>query len=486
MACRARDARAQDEHARRGDGAGRRHEHRKEPRERGRRHEHGLVAGRGRLRREHVHHLRDRRARDHVDRDRRDLARGEGAHEVVLDEREEERDERAPLLEAAHLVDARRADLHDGVGVGQERLERRVDARPGSAVLVVAGERRGAGAGLDRGVDLLRREPLDRLRHDGDAPLAGDALLADRDSHVGGRIQDACPPAGQGDSAPGMTSPAKNCSSNRVSFAGSVQCIMCPASGISARWSVANDAYARLLVGGVPAERAARDEEDWAGDPAGEGRPARREERHGERVACRGSAFQATPPSGSSRERASRRCRSTSSATRGWLPTRRRSASSRVAMRRGGRARKARTSSIHRRMRSGATSCPLSGGPAPSSSARRVTRLRERAREQVRDRAPHRVPDEEERRARRYELLDEVGEIEDVVREVVVAARGYTRAVAVASQVGRQDAKSLPRSALGRRAPRWRQRPCSRGPGGPCASPWPPASPSALQGHSRT
>ncbi len=157
------------------------------------RHEHRLVAGGGRLRREDVHHLRDGRARDHVDRDRGDLARGQGPHEIVLDQREEERDERAAFLESIHLVDARRPDLHDRVGVGDEGLERRVDPRPRGAVLVVAGVRRCTRAGLDRGLDLLCREPLDRLRHDGDTPLTGDALPSDRDSHVGGRIQDAGP-----------------------------------------------------------------------------------------------------------------------------------------------------------------------------------------------------------------------------------------------------------------------------------------------------
>ena len=91
----------------------------KKLRERGRRHEHGLVAGGGGLRREDVHHLRDRRARDHVDRDGRDLARGQGADEVVLDEREEQRDEGAALLQAAHLVEAGRP------GSGRRRRHRR-------------------------------------------------------------------------------------------------------------------------------------------------------------------------------------------------------------------------------------------------------------------------------------------------------------------------------------------------------------------------
>ena len=60
-------------------------------------------------------------------------------------------------------------------------------------------------------------------------------------------------------------------------------------------------------------------------------------------------------------------------------------------------------------------------------------------------RAPHRVPDDKERRARGDELLDEVGEVEHVVDEVVVAARGDPRAVAEAAHVGREDAKPLRR-----------------------------------------
>jgi hypothetical protein len=185
-----RHARPEDQHARGRDRPGRGHQHRKELGQRGGGHEHGLVARRRRLRGQDVHHLRHGRARDHVDGEGRDLPGRQGAHELEIEQRIEQRDERATLAQEGDVRQHRGTDLHDDFGICQDGREVRLHTRAGSAVLVVAREGRRPGPAFDRDVDLLGAEALDRVGHDGDAAFAGRALFSDGDPHrSGGGIQ---------------------------------------------------------------------------------------------------------------------------------------------------------------------------------------------------------------------------------------------------------------------------------------------------------
>ena len=147
------DAGAEDEHLRRRDRAGRGRQHRQEPRQAVGGDQRRLVAGDGRLRRERVHRLRARDARDRLQR-----------------EREHARAPRAARRRRASVSGCRNADQH--LAVAQPCRPRRrsasrpwrrrrashgvADRRAGLAVRVVRETGRLARAGLDDDLDARR------------------------------------------------------------------------------------------------------------------------------------------------------------------------------------------------------------------------------------------------------------------------------------------------------------------------------------------
>ncbi len=183
------DARADDEHLRRLHPPGRRHLTGEEaPEVRGRLDD-GAVAGDVGHRRQRVHPLRARDARDGVHRQHRHLARGQPLEQLLVLRRPDEADQRRPFLEQLDLVLAagdrdRLPHLQHHVRLGVERLCVRRDG--GARLDVGAVGERGvvAGARLDDDVEAELANLVHRVGHGGHARLVRIDLL--RDTHLHG------------------------------------------------------------------------------------------------------------------------------------------------------------------------------------------------------------------------------------------------------------------------------------------------------------
>jgi hypothetical protein len=176
------DADAHDEHARGRDRAGGRHHHRKGAAIFGGGVEHRLVAAEIGLGGQDVHRLRARDARDELERERLNAAGGisvdTGTHAERVQCRDQQRTRRDPF------EGVRIGALHREHGFGAaQHLLARTDQCAGRDIIGICYGSALAGAGLDRQARAQRRELLDRLGGDGDAPLAFGLFLQDRDLH---------------------------------------------------------------------------------------------------------------------------------------------------------------------------------------------------------------------------------------------------------------------------------------------------------------
>ncbi len=187
------DAGAQDQHAGRRDRARGRHEHRQEAGEPVGGHERGLVAGHRGLRRQRVHLLRARDARDQLHAQRGDAAVGEAAHQVGLGQRVEHRDqhgafgEQLDLVAAERIVPAGTAHLQDELRLPKQRggVRHHHGSRLPIGVIIRAGAPAGAGFDPDVEASLLQSgHPLGYQRH---PSLPTHDLLWNRNSHGSSR-----------------------------------------------------------------------------------------------------------------------------------------------------------------------------------------------------------------------------------------------------------------------------------------------------------
>jgi hypothetical protein len=177
------DARADDEHRRRADRAGRGRQHREELVERGGAEQHGLVASDGGLRGQRVHRLCARDAGHQLHREARDLPVLQRAHERRLVVRRQEARDDGAGLQARDHARVRRLHGEQEVRGGNDRVS--PVGEGGILVLGIGEARRGAGAALEEDPGALAGELGGHLGHDCDAVLASHGLFqhADRDWH---------------------------------------------------------------------------------------------------------------------------------------------------------------------------------------------------------------------------------------------------------------------------------------------------------------
>ena len=168
------DARAHDQHLRGPDRAGRGGEHREEPRRQLRGDQHRLVAGHAGLRTEHIHRLRARGARQLLQRERDDPARGDRFATRAVGLRLQDAEQHRTRLHPRDRIRGRRLHARDDIGVGDRRLR------------IIDQLRTRVGIGLVREVRVATEAALDPHRGaGGNEFLAGfrrqrDALLARR------------------------------------------------------------------------------------------------------------------------------------------------------------------------------------------------------------------------------------------------------------------------------------------------------------------
>ena len=141
-----------------------------------------LVAGDRALRRERVHRLGARHARDRVEREGGYSALGEGPGELRVVDRLQQGDQYLPFAQARDLLARRSAHLADDV---RPRVELVLRDEPRSGLLVggVGEGRRLAGSALDDDVHSVGDEPPRRVRHDGHPGFPGPGLLGDTHVH---------------------------------------------------------------------------------------------------------------------------------------------------------------------------------------------------------------------------------------------------------------------------------------------------------------
>ena len=175
---KAGDARADDEDFRGRDRARGRRQHREEFWKRGGREKHGFVAGDRCLRRKRVHRLRACDTRDRVHRERGHASPRELAHQTVVCQRRQERDQDGGLAQSRELLVGRPRHFDDQLGIPC------IADRPARLGVHAIGKARClAGAALDDDFVPALGETTDRLRDEGDPPLAGRGLPHDTDPH---------------------------------------------------------------------------------------------------------------------------------------------------------------------------------------------------------------------------------------------------------------------------------------------------------------
>ena len=178
----ARDARADDEHARRRHGPRSGDLRTEEPLVVMSGLEHRAVAGEIRHRREHVHLLRARHARDALERDRRYTPGREERRQRVVALRLEQRDEHRPILDLRDLRMRRRTHLDHDIALAPHRLGVG-HRRPDGLVRLVGVARARPGGALDDDIEAHRAQLLHRLRRGSDTTLARVDLLRHSQSH---------------------------------------------------------------------------------------------------------------------------------------------------------------------------------------------------------------------------------------------------------------------------------------------------------------
>ena len=162
---------AEHQHGGRLHRSGGRRQHREEPGRLRRREQHGLVPGHVGLRRQRVHRLRPRDARDGLQRERLHTGLLQRADRVVGVAGRQKADQRLPAVQPADLVSGRRRDLDDDVG--RPRIP---DGGAGLGVELVGKQRPLARAGLDHDGHTAVDQRRDRLGYQRDAPLVGSGL----------------------------------------------------------------------------------------------------------------------------------------------------------------------------------------------------------------------------------------------------------------------------------------------------------------------
>ena len=141
----------------------------------------GGVAGDVGLRGERVHRLGAGDPRDRLDGEAGDAAGGERLRRVLGGERGEEADQDLALADLADLLGGRDRDAEHDVGAPCGRGVADVGAGLGEHLVGEAGL--GACTGLDRDLDALGNERLDRIRDQGNAPLPLEGLLRNSNPH---------------------------------------------------------------------------------------------------------------------------------------------------------------------------------------------------------------------------------------------------------------------------------------------------------------
>ena len=179
---KAGDPGADDEHARRRDGAGGRDLRAERALEVLRRLDDRAIAREVRHRRQDVHFLGAGDARDALERDRRGLPRGDERRQLLVALGLQQRDEQRSLAELRDLFVRGRPDLDDDVGGAPD--VRAVAERCACRVIrVVVDARAEPCALLDTDVEAQREELLHRLGRRSDPLLARRALLRDPDTY---------------------------------------------------------------------------------------------------------------------------------------------------------------------------------------------------------------------------------------------------------------------------------------------------------------
>jgi len=176
------------EHARGGDGAGGGHQHREHARDVRGGHEHGLVAGDGGHRRQHVHALRARDARQQLERERRDAPLRHGAERLAAAERILQADHDLPGPHQLEVGERRRGraappHLQHDVGGAEQVGPLRDDRGALVGVFLVAEAGFEAGSGLHANVEPRFDERRDEGGNDRDAPFTGEEFSWDGNTH---------------------------------------------------------------------------------------------------------------------------------------------------------------------------------------------------------------------------------------------------------------------------------------------------------------
>ena len=144
--------------------------------------DHGAVAADAGHGGERVHLLgAGELARQGVDREHGQLARGQRLHELGVLRRPDEADERAAGLHQRDLVGRRGTHLEDHVGPGVELRGAARDAGAGGLVGGVVEIGGGPGTGLDVDAEAELDQLLDHVGHGGDALLACEGLAGHSD-----------------------------------------------------------------------------------------------------------------------------------------------------------------------------------------------------------------------------------------------------------------------------------------------------------------
>ncbi len=177
------NAGAEHQHLCRRYRSGRRREHRKKLRQVCRGQKHGLITGDVALRRECVHGLRARDARDHLHGDRRQSGIGQPSGERRIAERIEKSDRDAAAPQRRQGFVAGTADGDERVGLARQIGDVVNDRRAGGGVLFVGKGGRDAGAALNGDCDLRFGEARDGFGHEGDAALLNRGLAGNGNDH---------------------------------------------------------------------------------------------------------------------------------------------------------------------------------------------------------------------------------------------------------------------------------------------------------------
>jgi hypothetical protein len=143
-----------------------------------------VIAGGRRLRAQDVHGLSQCRPRDHVRGKGADAPRGQGTHQLDVGQRIEQADERRALANLGNVGGLGRVDLHEQVGLGEQRFRAGLDGGADRAIVGIADESTLPRARFDAHFDLLRDESLDRLGNDGNPCFCGHLFFGNRESHA--------------------------------------------------------------------------------------------------------------------------------------------------------------------------------------------------------------------------------------------------------------------------------------------------------------